>query len=223
MTRVRSGLWLLAGVLFCWLAFWGAWGPVAAQGTVPPTATPTPTPTPTGTQQPAASVFLPLLLGSQPTPTPTETATATLTPTVTRTYDSIPVAGGGLDHPAAVHPDVNLAVRGYTATVAYLGLINYGGDTDANAPQLAAMFAPPRLPGIPGAFQVYDWDWGCNPPTGCRGNPITAAVQCHALGADDDPGRGDPHSLPRARHLSRQVSGHGALCRAGAHHPGLYA
>ncbi len=57
MTRVRSGLWLLAGVLFCWLAFWGASGPVAAQGTVPPTATPTSTPTPTGTQQPAASVY----------------------------------------------------------------------------------------------------------------------------------------------------------------------
>ena len=32
----------------------------------------------------------------------------------------------------AQHPDVNLAIRGYVATTAYLGLVDYAGDIDQN-------------------------------------------------------------------------------------------
>ena len=70
------------------------------------------------------------------------------------------------DRPAEVHPDLNLAIRGYAVTSGHLGLVNYGGDSPL-APQIDGMFGPPRLPGFKTLFQVYDWDWACNPPDGC--------------------------------------------------------
>jgi hypothetical protein len=99
--------------------------------------------------------------------------TPTPTATVVRRYDSIPVVGRPYDRPAAASPDTNLNVRGYTLTLDYLGLINYSGDTDPQAPQIAGVFIPPRLPPFLVAYQVRDWDWACNPPDGCAGAPIT--------------------------------------------------
>jgi hypothetical protein len=116
-------------------------------GTLPPDATP---------------YFLPnirVVDGASPTPP-------------ARTFGSVPVSGGSLGRPAEQSPDVNLALRGYTPVQAYLSLINYNGDTDANAPQIAGMFSPARLPGFNTAFQVYDWNWNCG-QDGCRGDPIT--------------------------------------------------
>jgi hypothetical protein len=146
----------LFGVLFLTLVVMAGLGmqaPAWAQGvpgeTIPPDATP---------------MFLPLISLAQPTPT------STIPP---RVFGSVPVAGGSIGRPAQESPDVNLALRGFTPTSAYLGLVNYGGHTDADAPQVAEMFVPPRLPAFVGAHQVYDWDWGCNPPAGCRSNPIT--------------------------------------------------
>ncbi len=67
------------------------------------------------------------------------------------------------------HPDVNLAVRGYESTTAYLGLVDYTGNVDPNAPQLYTLFANGRTPVFTSAYRVYRWDWTCN----CRGGPIT--------------------------------------------------
>lgn len=145
-------LLLLAG------AAWGAARPAAAQD-----ATPTPgqtIPPPVGTPY-----FLPLVAVNPPS-----TPESILPP---RAFDSVPVAGGSLGWPAQVSPDTNLAWRGYAPTAAYLGLVNYDGDTDDDAPQLAAVFSPPRLPIFRAAHQVYDWDWNCNPSPGCRGALLT--------------------------------------------------
>lgn len=73
------------------------------------------------------------------------------------------------DPPAAIHPDKNLALRGYIATTAYLGLVDIpGGSADPLAPQLAGLFADNRVPVFSHVYKVYDWDWSCN----CRGAPI---------------------------------------------------
>jgi hypothetical protein len=68
----------------------------------------------------------------------------------------------------AQHPDMNLAVRGYVPTTAALGLVDYAGDVDPNAPQLATLFDDQRTPLFTAAYRVYQWDWICN----CRGGPI---------------------------------------------------
>lgn len=71
--------------------------------------------------------------------------------------------------PAELHPDLNLALRGYKLyRNAFLGLVDLGGETDPLAPQLAGLFAAPRAPNLAAAYRVYNWDWGCN----CRGAPI---------------------------------------------------
>jgi hypothetical protein len=108
---------------------------------------------------PSEPVYLPIIAVPLPT----------LPPGV---YNAIPVAGPRPDNrPPALHPDLNLALRGYTETVAALVLVDYNGDTDPDAPQLAGLFEPPRLPEIVDAHQVYDWDWSCE-PDGCRGQPL---------------------------------------------------
>ena len=72
------------------------------------------------------------------------------------------------DRPAEQHADLNLALRSYTPTSGYLGLVDYGGAGDPAAPQLAGLFADRRTPAILGVDRVYDWNWGCN----CRGAPL---------------------------------------------------
>lgn len=159
---IRRLLGLVAFLLMLAGAVFVAVQPAAAQEgaapgqTVPPQGTP---------------LFLPLVAGlAAATPTPLPTATP-VQPSYT--FGSVEVGGGSLGWPAHDSPDVNLAWRGYTATNAYLGLVNYNGDTDENAPQMAGVFTPPRLPAFVAAHQVYDWDWGCNPPQGCRGGLLT--------------------------------------------------
>ena len=73
------------------------------------------------------------------------------------------------DPPAEEHPDLNLAMRGYELTDAYKGLVDYGGGTDPNAPQLPGLFADKRTPTFSTVYQVYGWDWECN----CRGPLIS--------------------------------------------------
>jgi hypothetical protein len=139
------------------LVFWGS-GLVAAAQDAPAAGPGETVPPPQGTP-----MYLPLV-AANPTPV------ATLPP---RVYAKVPVEGGSLGWPADKSPDTNLSLRGYRPTTAYLGLINMGGDTHDDAPQLAAAFGPARLPAFTAAFQVYDWDWNCNPPPGCRGNALT--------------------------------------------------
>jgi hypothetical protein len=74
-------------------------------------------------------------------------------------------------------PDLNLTMRGYTATVGIQGLIDLGGDTHGDPPQLAQLFRPPRAGAITALYQVYDWNWSgvCAQSAeepGCRGVPL---------------------------------------------------
>ena len=144
------------------LALYG-WEP---RHTLAQTGTLTPTPVEQGTLPDATLVFLPVIaLQEEPTPTPT--------PTPTTVFAIIPVLEPPIDRPAATNPDLNLAIRGYVPITAPLALIDVGGDTDPHAPQLAAIFDPPRLPTFRAAHQVYDWNWACG-VDGCRGQPISA-------------------------------------------------
>jgi hypothetical protein len=86
-------------------------------------------------------------------------------------YEAIPIMGSPTDRPAEIHGDLNLALRSYTTTTAALNLLDLNGDVDPDAPQLAGLFAPPRLPVFVAVYQVYDWDWSCG-ENGCRGSPI---------------------------------------------------
>lgn len=67
------------------------------------------------------------------------------------------------DPAAEIHPDLNLLMRGYTPTVATLGLIDLSGPpSDLAAPQLANLFFDNRVPIFKQVYQVYDWDWAHN-------------------------------------------------------------
>lgn len=113
-------------------------------------------PNPPGTVPPP--LFLPVVSVGQSPPPP-------------GSYTAIPVDGRADSRPAALHGDLNLALRGYTLTVAALALIDLGGDTDPDAPQLDGLFDPMRAPTITAVFQVHEWDWGCG-ADGCRGQPL---------------------------------------------------
>jgi len=103
-------------------------------------------------------VYLPLVSKSVPcAPIPGES------------YDVLSVLPPPTDRPAGVHADLNLSLRGYELTSAYLGLVD-GGGTDPNAPQLPGLFADDRTPTFSNVYQVHQWDWDCN----CRGPAITS-------------------------------------------------
>lgn len=84
-------------------------------------------------------------------------------------YGTLDVNGPPTDRPAEHHADLNLSMRGYETTNAYLGLVDYSGGADAKAPQLYTLFADQRVPSFPNMYQVYDWNWECN----CRGGLLT--------------------------------------------------
>jgi hypothetical protein len=174
------GITLLSAVLFWEVGQQAAAQDAPTAGTANPGET---IPPPEGTP-----MYLPLVAAnSTPVPTPPP-----------REYAKLTVQGGSLGSPAASSPDVNLSLRSYTSTNAFLGLVNYNGDTDSEAPQMAAMFTPARLPGFVAALQVYDWDWSCSPPTGCRSNPLTHPYTVTLLEMATTPG--EPLSIAsRAR------------------------
>jgi hypothetical protein len=85
-------------------------------------------------------------------------------------YGTLPIGSSPTNPPAEVHPDLNLALRGYEPTGAYTGLVDYGGETDPNGPpQLPGLFADNRTATFRAVYQVYGWDWECN----CRGGLIS--------------------------------------------------
>ncbi len=85
-------------------------------------------------------------------------------------YSSLPIASAPTGIPAAEHPDINLAIRGYEKVSVSLNLVDYGGGTDANAPQLDTLFAMPHVPDFTNAYQIYRWDWNCD----CQNGLITS-------------------------------------------------
>jgi hypothetical protein len=109
-------------------------------------------------------VYLPVIIKPEPHPTcPTGSAAV---------FDLIPISGAPTDHPDYLHGDLNLSLRGYNPTNAFLGLVSYNGSTDPNAPQLAGLFEPSRFPGISSVYRVNNWNWVCG-QHGCSGSAIT--------------------------------------------------
>jgi hypothetical protein len=88
------------------------------------------------------------------------------TPIPGESYNTRSVNPPPTDRPAEEHADLNLALRSYESTNAYKGLVDYGGESDPNAPQLPGLFADNRTPVFSTVYRVYDWDWSCN----CRGS-----------------------------------------------------
>lgn len=86
-------------------------------------------------------------------------------------YATIPMAGVDSSHADWLHGDLNLAQRSYAPTAAAAHLIDLGGATDADAPQLTRLFADGRTPDFSATYQVYGWDWNCG-QDGCRGEPL---------------------------------------------------
>lgn len=90
----------------------------------------------------------------------------------TASFDLIPREGAASDRPDRLHGDLNLGLRDHNLTTATLGLVDYNGATDGNAPQLAGLFGPSRLPTIDAVYQVNGWDWNCG-TNGCQSTAIT--------------------------------------------------
>ncbi|MDD3824434.1 MAG: hypothetical protein PHY79_00570 [Anaerolineae bacterium] len=86
-------------------------------------------------------------------------------------YRTLEVGGDPTDRPAEQHADLNLALRGYEPTTAYLGLVDYDGHDDSRAPQLHTLFLDARVPVFARAYRVYDWDWDCNCRAGLLAYP----------------------------------------------------
>lgn len=87
-------------------------------------------------------------------------------------YNTLVVNPPPTDRPAEQHADLNLALRGYIATTGTLGLVDYGGAADNNAPKLFSLFTDNRVPNFSSVSQVYDWNWDTN----SRSDPITDPV-----------------------------------------------
>jgi hypothetical protein len=111
-----------------------------------------------------------------------------------RNYDAVPIHANLPHCPHGAPPDVDLAVRSWAPYRGYLGLVGYGGETDPDAPQIAGVFAAPRVPAMVAVSQVYDWNWNCNPPSGCRGAPITTPYDVTFLTFATT--QGEPLSIP---------------------------
>lgn len=89
-------------------------------------------------------------------------------------FNSIPVDGPPVTTPPPhLNGELNLSLRSYAPTTAHLGLVDYGGAADPDAPQLPALFADNRTPAFVRAYQVYNWDWSVL-PYGARGSLVTS-------------------------------------------------
>lgn len=107
----------------------------------------------------AGRAFLPLVSAS---------AVSSCQPLPGASYNTLSVLPPPTDRPAEQHADLNLALRSYTPTGGYLGLVDFGGPTDPGAPQLPGLFADNRTGSFVRLARVYDWNWACN----CRGAPL---------------------------------------------------
>lgn len=111
----------------------------------------------------------------------------------TAAFDLIPIEGQALrDHPADVHGDLNLALRGYIPSGEALGLITYEGNTDGDAPQLAGLFEPNRVARIQSVYRINDWVWDSSKcgghPRGCPGPPPNTFWPVTLVGLATTPG-----------------------------------
>lgn len=139
---------------------------------------------------PTAYIYLPLVI-KQPTPTPTPTPPCPATSS--NQYSSGFAAQYDRDNPvrpAYLHPDKNLALRGYVLNAdpgVKHELVNYGSGDPNQPPQFATLFGPYRVPALSSFHQVYSWIGATPPAPGTRGDPITS-YQVTALGLQTTPG-----------------------------------
>ncbi len=185
-----------------------------------PTDTPfptlTPTLLPTATQPPTSTATRVIVRRATIVPTAVQTPTnaPTATPHVLNagtvsqagpcaaipgtSYYAFALNSPPTDRPAALHPDLNLALRGYAPVVQGASLVDYDGDTAGNAPQLDGLFGDRSLRPFKGDYAVYDWDWGSNtrgdliedPAVTLIGLEVTPGEVIHLPGAGTNIGLG---------------------------------
>jgi len=105
--------------------------------------------------QPATKVYLPAVYVAPPLPAGCQAIPGA-------NYGALSVNPPPTNPPAAVNPDLNIEMRGWQQTNAYLGLVTYNGSPDASAPQLWGLFTDSRVPVFSAVYQVYDWNWQTN-------------------------------------------------------------
>ncbi|TEU19048.1 MAG: LysM peptidoglycan-binding domain-containing protein [Anaerolineales bacterium] len=123
----------------------------------------------------------------EPPPEPTEPPPPPRGEIVGESYGDFSVNTAPTDPPAEEHPDLNLTMRGYEPINAYKGLVDYGGATDPNAPQLPGLFADNRTPTFSTVYQLYGWDWErkrrgslvTNPEVSMAGLAVTPGETIH--------------------------------------------
>ncbi len=91
-------------------------------------------------------------------------------------YAALSVNPPPLDRPAEAHPDLNLGLRGYVPVEEARQLVDYGGESDAAAPQLAGLFADQRGPSLTATYRVREWDWAGGRPGAPISNPPVTMV-----------------------------------------------
>lgn len=153
-----------------------------------------PAPAAGATSQPTSALGDDIVIGSSTTVTsyvyfPLVSRTDTCGPIPGVSYGTLSTIDPMSGISAENHPDLNLALRGYELVDAYKGLIDLGGQTDPNAPQLPGLFADnltgtARLSDIfSNVYAVHKWDWSCN----CRG-PVYTKTQVTLAGLAAIPG-----------------------------------
>lgn len=93
-----------------------------------------------------------------------------------QTYGTVAISGAPTDRPAEQHADLNLGLRGYTPTNQTKSLVELTGATDPNAPKLAGLFSPLRLPSFTSTWQVGDWNWDTNTRQGWVTDPVVTLL-----------------------------------------------
>ena len=92
--------------------------------------------------------------------------------------------------PARLHADKNIELRGYTPNTdpsLVKALVDYGCD-DPDAPQLASLQSPHRVPPLARFYRVNHWEWHDSPDPGVRAEPIID-YPVTALGLGTTPGQ----------------------------------
>lgn len=74
-------------------------------------------------------------------------------------FGTLSINGSPSDRPADGHPDLNLAIPGWSSTESTRGLVDMGGDTDGKAPKFKTMFEDNRVPEFPAVYRVNGWNW----------------------------------------------------------------
>lgn len=125
-----------------------------------------------GVHLPLLSLLFSLFSPLSPLYIPFVTRAAACPPSGGAPYDTIDILGPFYKDNRLTdeNADLRLSVLGYIDTVAPLTLVDYGGDTDPDAPHFTALLESAGAPTFTHAFQRYDWNWdeSAPPPYGAR-------------------------------------------------------